>query len=360
MRRRAHQAAVEAPRPDGPVEHLGPDHPDVDHVRALVADAARVGVGHGRRGEAHVAAQAHPQSGHRNVLEVRQHAGEAPADAVREPLVHLVRVEAANVVCLEDGLVDHAPRSISPAPASSGAGGTKAQRLRARSFDVGSLLRKRRTLLLSMAAALVALLAPAAGQAATYPVGFSEQTVFSGLTNPTAVRFASDGRVFVAEKSGRIKVFDSLSDPQPDLFADLRTQVHNFWDRGLLGLALDPSFPDSPHVYVLYTHDAAIGGTAPRWGAPGATSDGCPNPPGATADGCVVSGRLSRLKSSTGAVMSKEEVMIEDWCQQYPSHSVGALEHDRWGMLWASGGDGASFGFADWGQEGNPTNPCGD
>ncbi len=88
--------------------------------------------------------------------------------------------------------------------------------------------------------------------------------MFSGLSNPTAIRFASDGRVFVAEKSGQIKVFDSLSDPQPDMFADLRTQVHNFWDRGLLGLALDPGFPEDPSVYVLYTHDAAIGGTAPR------------------------------------------------------------------------------------------------
>lgn len=100
----------------------------------------------------------------------------------------------------------------------------------------------------------VALLcvAPTAAPAATYPAGFSERTVFAGVTNPASVRFASDGRVFVAEKSGLFKVFDSLSDSQPDFFADLRTQVHNFWDRGLLGLALDPGFPESPYVYVLH------------------------------------------------------------------------------------------------------------
>ena len=51
--------------------------------------------------------------------------------------------------------------------------------------------------------------------AAVLPPGFQETVVFSGLTNPTAVRFAADGRVFVAEKQGTIKVFDSLSDPYP-------------------------------------------------------------------------------------------------------------------------------------------------
>jgi glucose/arabinose dehydrogenase len=100
----------------------------------------------------------------------------------------------------------------------------------------------------------------------TLPTGFQEEVAFSGLTNPTNVEFSQDGRVFIAEKSGLIKVFDGLSDTTPTTFADLRTNVYNFWDRGLLGLALAPNFPTDPHVYVLYTHDAAIGGTAPRWG----------------------------------------------------------------------------------------------
>ena len=215
------------------------------------------------------------------------------------------------------------------------------------------------TLLLAGVAAGV----PADGSQAAapgLPVGFREEIVFSGLTQPTAVRFASDGRVFVAEKSGIVKIFDNLTDSTPTVFADLRTQVHNFWDRGLLGLALDPAFPSNPWVYVLYTHDAPIGGTAPRWGSVGATFDGCPTPPGPTADGCVVSGRLSRLQASGNAMVGPEQVLIEDWCQQYPSHSIGGLAFGSDGALYLSGGEGASFHFVDYGQDGSPLNPCGD
>ena len=82
--------------------------------------------------------------------------------------------------------------------------------------------------------------------AATLPAGFSESVVFSGLVGPTSVHFSPDGRVFVTEKSGLIKVFASLSATTPTVFHDLRTNVHNFWDRGLMGLALHPNFPTVP------------------------------------------------------------------------------------------------------------------
>jgi glucose/arabinose dehydrogenase len=213
-----------------------------------------------------------------------------------------------------------------------------------------------------MAGAVVAVTTPGAVHAATLPTGFQESTVFSGLSNPTVVRFAADGRVFVAEKRGVIKVFDSLSDPTPTVFADLNVNVYNFWDRGLLGMALAPNFPTNPYVYVLYTYDHELGSSAaaPRWGTPGVYSDPCPTPPGATGDGCVVSGRLSRLEAAGNTMTGTEQVLVEDWCQQYPSHSIGTVEFGRDGALYASGGDGASFNFADWGQDGNPLNPCGD
>jgi glucose/arabinose dehydrogenase len=210
--------------------------------------------------------------------------------------------------------------------------------------------------------AVLALGRSAIADGAVLPSGFQDESVFTGLTQPTAVRFASDGRIFVAEKSGVIKVFDGLADPAPTVFADLRTNVYNFWDRGLLGLALDPGFPARPYVYVLYTYDHILGSTAepPRWGTPGATTDPCPSPPGPNTDGCVVSGRLSRLTAAGNVMTGAERVLIEDWCQQYPSHSVGSLAFGSDGALYASAGDGASFSFTDWGQAGTPKNPCGD
>ena len=137
-------------------------------------------------------------------------------------------------------------------------------------------------------AALAALVAPCAGLATTLPPSFQESTVLSGLSFPTAVRFAPDGRVFVAEQSGVIKVFPGLGGT-PTIFADLSPEVQMTGDRGLLGLALDPNFPIAPYVYALYTRDAPIGGSPPTWG------DDCPTPPGPETDGCMVSGRLVRL-----------------------------------------------------------------
>jgi glucose/arabinose dehydrogenase len=145
-------------------------------------------------------------------------------------------------------------------------------------------MRGRRLASVCVLALLVVALAPAAARAVALPAGFQESVVWSGLTYPTNIEFAPDGRVFVAEKSGVIKVFDSPTDPTPTVFADLSANVHDFWDRGMLGMAVDPRpAPATPYVYVLYTYDAPIGGTPPTFG------DGCPNPPGATADGCVVS-----------------------------------------------------------------------
>ena len=206
-----------------------------------------------------------------------------------------------------------------------------------------------------VSAAVVAVLMLLAGMstvaAASVIPPFQESVVWSGLTHPTVVRFSPDGRVFVAQKDGRILVFDSLTDTTPTLFADLRANVHDFWDRGMLGMALDPNFPATPDVYLLYTYDAPIGGLPPTWG------DNCTTPPGPTTNGCLVSARLSRLTASGNVMTGSEQVLINDWCQQFPSHSIGSLNFGPDGALYVTSGDGASFNYVDSGQTGNP---CGD
>jgi glucose/arabinose dehydrogenase len=219
----------------------------------------------------------------------------------------------------------------------------------------------RRAVFAMLALALVTSLAGLnrAADASVLPSGFRDTVVLSGMTNPTVVQFAPDGRIFVGQKNGIIKVFSSLTDTSPVTFADLSTEVDDYWDRGLLGLALDPNFPTRPYVYVLYTYDAALGGTAPRW------NDACPTPPGATTDGCVVSARVSKLTASGNTMTAAEQVLVSDWCQQFPSHSIGTLLFGRDGALYAGGGDGASFNNVDYGQygatyAGDQANPCGD
>ena len=183
---------------------------------------------------------------------------------------------------------------------------------------------------------------------------FEQTAVIRGLTNPTQVRFAPDGKVFVAEKSGLILEYSSLSDPTPTTFADLRTEVDDYWDRGLLSIALDPNFSAAhPYIWALFTFDAPIGGTPPVW------NDACPDPPGATTFGCVVSGRLVRLTANASldqAVPGSELDLLDGWCQQFPSHSVGDLAFGSDGSLYVSGGDGANFFVVDAGRDNNACN----
>jgi glucose/arabinose dehydrogenase len=75
----------------------------------------------------------------------------------------------------------------------------------------------------------------------------------------------------------------------------------------------------------------------------------------------VVSGRLSRLQAAGNVMTGSERVLVEDWFQQFPSHSVGAIAFGPDGALYASGGEGAHWTGGttdtdpgDYGQYGNP------
>jgi glucose/arabinose dehydrogenase len=90
--------------------------------------------------------------------------------------------------------------------------------------------------------------------AATLPTGFSETRVAAGLASPTAMAVAPDGRVFVAEKGGTLRVVkNNVLLAQPFLSVSVNTAS----ERGLLGIAFDPDYLSNRFVYVYYTTAAA-------------------------------------------------------------------------------------------------------
>lgn len=96
---------------------------------------------------------------------------------------------------------------------------------------------------------LIGLLA-CEGYAATVPSGFSETTITSSLSSPTAFAMAPDGRIFVCEQGGTLRVIKNnalLATP----FVTIT--VNSSGERGLLGVAFDPDFLTNRYVYVYYT-----------------------------------------------------------------------------------------------------------
>ncbi|MCA9129333.1 MAG: PQQ-dependent sugar dehydrogenase [Planctomycetales bacterium] len=86
----------------------------------------------------------------------------------------------------------------------------------------------------------------------TLPAGFEISTVATGLSGVTAMEVAADGRVFICEQNGSLRVVkDGILLDQPFVALDVE---HN-WERGLIGVTLDPAFPDTPWVYVVYVTD---------------------------------------------------------------------------------------------------------
>jgi glucose/arabinose dehydrogenase len=86
--------------------------------------------------------------------------------------------------------------------------------------------------------------------AATLPSGFSETQIAGGLSSPTAMDLAPDGRIFVTLQGGQLRVVKNgvlLATPFLSLTVD------SAGERGLLGVAFDPNFSSNNFVYVYYT-----------------------------------------------------------------------------------------------------------
>jgi glucose/arabinose dehydrogenase len=113
-----------------------------------------------------------------------------------------------------------------------------------------------RALATSVSAALLATaLASAPASAAILLPGFSEVRLASGLNNVTTMTVAPDGRIFVSEQAGRLRVIkDDLLLPAPAL----TLTVDSTNERGLLGVAFDPEFASNGFIYVYYTSPTPV------------------------------------------------------------------------------------------------------
>jgi glucose/arabinose dehydrogenase len=147
--------------------------------------------------------------------------------------------------------------------------------------------------------------------AATLPAGFVETLVASGMSSPTAMAFAPDGRIFVCQQGGALRVIRNgvlLAAPF------VTVTVDSSGERGLLGVAFHPNFPSSPFVYVYYT------ATTP-----------------------TIHNRISRFTANGDvAAPGSEQIILElDNLSGATNHNGGAIHFGPDGMLYAAVGENA-------------------
>jgi glucose/arabinose dehydrogenase len=152
------------------------------------------------------------------------------------------------------------------------------------------------------------LAAYAAAGAATLPTGFTETRIVNGLASPTAMAFAPDGRLFVAQQNGQLRVIKNgtlLATPF------LTLTVSSSGERGLLGVTFDPSFATNQYVYVYYT------ATTPN-----------------------IHNRVSRFTASGDTAVPGSEVILLDLERSEAEiHNGGALHFGPDGKLYIAVGD---------------------
>jgi glucose/arabinose dehydrogenase len=170
-------------------------------------------------------------------------------------------------------------------------------------------------LLASVATLLFLPIGPAQG-AASLPPGFTQSPVVSGLTNPTDMEFAPDGRLFVAEQAGRVRI--AKTNGTLPTFLDISSRVDSNGERGLLAVAFDPNFSTNHYVYLHYTQKATS-----------TTS---------------VHNRVVRVTASGDRAVAGSEKLIFrlNNLSSAKNHNGGAIDFRRDGKLYVAAGDNAN------------------
>jgi glucose/arabinose dehydrogenase len=105
-------------------------------------------------------------------------------------------------------------------------------------------------LILTLPAACVTFDPPRA-EAALVPIGFTDQGVTGGLASPTNFDFLPDGRVLIVEQ--RTAMLRVVGDGKLSTAGTIPDVESAAYEQGLLGVAVDPRWPEKPYVYVHYT-----------------------------------------------------------------------------------------------------------
>ena len=167
------------------------------------------------------------------------------------------------------------------------------------------------------------------------PPGFTAVAITPQLNKPVSIAFAPDGRLFVAEKRGMIRIYKNKK--KLGTFIDLRGEINNSQELGLLAIELDHQFPTKPYVYMLYTADF---------------NNGSPDDPAEAGN----FSRLTRYKADKDnknkANLSSRKVLIGKLPSQgfpacYSSHTIADLQAAPDNTLLVTSGDGASYVGAD-------------
>ncbi|MDW0270512.1 MAG: PQQ-dependent sugar dehydrogenase [Nitrososphaeraceae archaeon] len=110
------------------------------------------------------------------------------------------------------------------------------------------------TMKFSPSETLVPLPAPVSNLSLTNTSGV--EIIAEGLQAPRSIDISKEGRIFISEKRGSIRVVDNgtlLTEPVGDIKAE------NIGDAGLLGLTLHPNFTQNHLFYVYYTYSNSTG-----------------------------------------------------------------------------------------------------
>lgn len=215
---------------------------------------------------------------------------------------------------------------------------------------------------LGPAVAACALFASAAGAAPRahdgtggFPPQFEGVDVPGLLVNPVDLVFADDGDLYVAEKIGRVYVYeDEVLQPSPVL--DIRPLVNYQGDRGLLGIALHPGFvPDGGErawLYAFYTRTPVEGQ------ALGYDEDD------KYSHGMLVRYSVDRVGGALVADADQAHVLLGErlpdgsapdaFASLHTSHAQGALVFGADGTLLVGHGEGAHHNFPDFGGNNDP------